>query len=84
MAAGKPILATNVGAASWLVNDGLNGFVANPGDSRDLAKKILVLMHNPCMRKSMGENGRQKARAFIWKNIAEQTLRYYRQISGQR
>jgi glycosyltransferase involved in cell wall biosynthesis len=59
MGLSKPVVATAVGGNRELVRDGISGFLASPGDPRDLAEKILVLAGDPLMRRDMGEKGRE-------------------------
>jgi len=40
---GTPVIASNIGALSELLNDGQTGYLFNPGDSEDLKKKIRML-----------------------------------------
>ena len=43
---GKPIIATNAGGTSEIVEDGDNGYLVQIGDSRALANKILDIFDN--------------------------------------
>ena len=57
MAAGKPIVASNVGGTFELIN-GKNGFMFEPGDIDSLAKYIKQLIQDSKLRKSMGQEGK--------------------------
>jgi glycosyltransferase involved in cell wall biosynthesis len=59
MAAGLPAIATGINAIPEMVKDGETGFLIQPGDRRDLAAKIRVLMENPTLSRQMGAKGRQ-------------------------
>ncbi len=52
---GLPIIASNAGANTELINDGFNGLYYEPGSSHDLAEKILVLK-DIRLRKKIGKN----------------------------
>jgi glycosyltransferase involved in cell wall biosynthesis len=43
MASGKPVIATQVGGVSELVEDGVSGHVVPPGDAESLAEAIIAL-----------------------------------------
>jgi glycosyltransferase involved in cell wall biosynthesis len=59
MAAGKSIVATNIGGVSEAVIDGVNGYLVPPRDSTSLAKAILMLLNDPDKARQMGEKGRR-------------------------
>ena len=59
MGMAKPVVATAVGGNPELVRDGINGFLARPGDPDDLARKILILLEDDDLRKKMGLEGRK-------------------------
>jgi glycosyltransferase involved in cell wall biosynthesis len=58
-AMGKPVIGSNIGGIPGLIDNAKNGLLFDPGDSRDLRKKILHLWHNPKMVEKMGENARK-------------------------
>ena len=60
MAAGKPIVATRVGAHPELIEDGVNGFLVEPGDPVQLADRIELLFTNNELAKEMGKRGRER------------------------
>ena len=55
-----PVVATQVGGVSELVEDEVNGFIVRPGDVDQLAERLNVLLANGSLRQKMGEAGRQK------------------------
>lgn len=61
MAAGLPIVATNVGGIPELVEDGVNGFLSRPKDPGLLADNLLRVLKNPQIADEMGRANRQKA-----------------------
>lgn len=58
MAAGLPIVATNITAIPEMVTTGENGFLIEPGDRVALAQSIEQLIKNPELRQKMGRQGR--------------------------
>jgi glycosyltransferase involved in cell wall biosynthesis len=62
MAAGRPVVATDVGGNPELVEDGITGFVVPPADSGALANAIVTLLRAPDQRKAMGSLGRAKVK----------------------
>lgn len=62
MAAGKPVVATNVSGSRELVVDGFTGFLVEPGDSASAAAALQRLAEDSLLRRAMGLAGRQRAR----------------------
>ena len=64
MASGTPVVATAVGAAPEMVEDGETGFVVAPGDHAALAGAMKRMMDlAPEERRAMGETGRRAVRS---------------------
>jgi glycosyltransferase involved in cell wall biosynthesis len=61
MAVGVPVVATDVGAVSEVVEDGVTGYVVPPLDPEAIAEAALRLMQDPALREGMGRAGRQRA-----------------------
>ena len=65
---GLPIVTTNEGAISDIVDDGKTGLIAEKNNPEDLADKIDLLLNDVALRKQMGAEGRKKyERAFTLK-----------------
>jgi len=62
MRSGLPVITSDVGALSEVVLDGRTGFVLPPRNPRRLAEKILLLVHDPRLRRRMGEESRRRFR----------------------
>jgi glycosyltransferase involved in cell wall biosynthesis len=62
MAAGRAIVATRVGAASELIEDGVHGLLVPPGDSQKLAEAIGCLMEDRPLAQRVGAAARRRAR----------------------
>lgn len=58
MAYGRPIVATSVGGIPELIQDGVNGFLCQPGDAACLAQKINTLVEDPMLRQTLGQQVR--------------------------
>jgi glycosyltransferase involved in cell wall biosynthesis len=60
MAHGKPVVATNVGGVSEVVDAGVTGLLHEPKDDQQQAKDLLRLLDDRSLRTTMGEAGRQR------------------------
>jgi glycosyltransferase involved in cell wall biosynthesis len=77
MAAGLPVVATDVGASRDLIADGLNGFLVPAGDSARLADAIRIIASSVELRTSMGRASRARAEAFSWSTSVERYMRLF-------
>jgi glycosyltransferase involved in cell wall biosynthesis len=59
MAAGKPVIATNVGGSPEMVIDDVTGYLVPPGDSQAMAKAITELLRDPDKAITMGVAGKK-------------------------
>ena len=57
MAAGLPVVGTNVGAVEDVVSDGVTGYIVPPGDVDRLFEALLKLLGDPDLRSRMGQAG---------------------------
>ena len=60
MAAGKPVVATDVGGCAEAVVDGETGLIVPPEDPKALAEAVLYMLARPDETKQMGEAGRKR------------------------
>jgi hypothetical protein len=65
MAAGLPVVATNVGGVAEAVDHGKTGFLVPAGDSQALARAVERLVADPRLRRRLGAAGRSMARALF-------------------
>lgn len=61
MAAGKPVVATQVGGNPELVLDGETGFLVPPRDSQALASSVATLLTNKQQAVQFAEKGKRRA-----------------------
>lgn len=59
MSCGIPVIATNSGETSRMVHDHQNGILIEPGNYRQLADRILEVLDNPSLAKTLGTNSRR-------------------------
>jgi glycosyltransferase involved in cell wall biosynthesis len=60
MAAGRPIVATSVGAVPELIEDGEHGLLVPPNDDQALAGAIAQLLGNPDLARCLGKQARAR------------------------
>lgn len=80
MAAGKPVIATNVGEVPNVVEQEVTGLVVTPGSVSELSAALARLLNDADLCRRMGKTGRQKARkSFSADLMAEKYLALYQQ-----
>jgi glycosyltransferase involved in cell wall biosynthesis len=84
MAAGKPVVCTNVDGNSEAVADGVNGFVVPPRDSDALSSAILRLLRDPGLSNTMGLAGQRRAAMFGEKEMVEAIDLLYQTLISQK
>ncbi|MFH1662241.1 MAG: glycosyltransferase family 4 protein, partial [Candidatus Falkowbacteria bacterium] len=77
MSCGTPVIGGNVGGTKELIKNGENGFLVNPGDYKDLANKIFVLLDDDVVRKKFISNGFETVKKFSVENMVDKTLKVY-------
>ncbi|MDH4370059.1 MAG: glycosyltransferase family 4 protein [Nitrospira sp.] len=79
MAAGRAVVATDVGEIPYLVQDGKTGFVVRRDDSDALVNRIMTLLTDTDLCRQMGKNARKKAeQEFELSSFVARTLDAYR------
>ncbi|APG89199.1 glycosyl transferase (plasmid) [Sinorhizobium americanum CCGM7] len=58
-ALGKPVIASNIGGMSEMVEDGVNGLTVSPGDSRALASAMRRIIDDPDLQRELTVNARK-------------------------
>ena len=82
MAAGLPVVSTEVGTGtSWVNVDGVTGFVVPPRDPQRLAGTVETLLGDDELRRELGRNARQRAESELDAELMiERTLKVYAEV----
>jgi glycosyltransferase involved in cell wall biosynthesis len=81
MAMGKAIVASNIGWASEIIDDGKEGFLIHPSNHHEFASKINLLIHNKSKRHEFGNQALIKMnQKFSNVQIAHKNLNYYQSV----
>lgn len=70
MAAGLPIVASDIPGFRTVMRDGRQGRLVPPGDASTLADAVTTLLLNQKLRLAMAREGRRHADGFDWKRVA--------------
>ena len=78
MAAGKPVVATNVGGIPEIVKPAENGILVEPNNKDELAQAIIQIASDESLAKTIGGNNVRKAREYYsWQIAAQKVARLY-------
>lgn len=81
MACGLPIIAARSGGVQEFVENGVNGFLVPPKDSKSIAEAIRRLSASSELRNKMGQNNIQKIKSrFQWDAVARQYKDVYEKV----
>jgi glycosyltransferase involved in cell wall biosynthesis len=84
MAAGLPVVATDVGGIPELVRPGENGELVPPGDVGAVARAMLRLLQSPPTRAALGQTGRRIAADHRSERMVDRYLSLYETLLTQR
>ena len=83
LAAGRPVVATNVGGVSDVVDDGETGFLVPARDTQALAAKLALLASDPALRETMGTEARERVlRRYAVERLVADVDELYRELLG--
>jgi phosphatidylinositol alpha-mannosyltransferase len=71
MAAGLPVVASDIAGYDEVVRDGVDGLLVPPDDPAALAVAIGKVLDDPALARRLGDAGRERAAAFDWSVIEE-------------
>jgi phosphatidylinositol alpha-mannosyltransferase len=77
MAAGAPIVASDIHGYKGVVRRGREGLLVPPHEPKELAAAIARLLADPALRAQMSAAGRLRAEDFSWPRVAARVEEYY-------
>lgn len=82
MAAGVPVVASDIDGYRDVVIHGVEGILTTPGDPNALSQALESLLLDPGARRAFGECGRRRAAGFAWPVIGRQIEEIYSEVVG--
>lgn len=81
MACGKPVVVSNVGGLPEVVEDGTTGLVVPSRDPENTAKAIEKLLLDKQLRKTFGNNGRNRVeQIYNWNDCVKKKIDAYNKV----
>jgi len=82
LAAGLPVVTTNVGGIPYMVSDGQTALLCPPEDDRAMADAALRLLADPALARGLADAGRTEAERYAWSRVRETLLSLYRECTA--
>lgn len=81
MSRGRPVIASGVGGVDSIIVDGENGLIVPPSNSEKLAERMMLLLNDPELARTIGEAGRQFVFShFHVERMVRETAELYRSL----
>ncbi|HEY7756190.1 MAG TPA: glycosyltransferase family 4 protein [Actinomycetota bacterium] len=84
MAAGLPLVATDIAGYREVVRDGVEGLLVPPNDVEALAASLRRVLGDADLASALGRAGRERARAFSWDVVTPRLEAIYERVRGSR
>ena len=84
MAAGMPIVASNIDGFAGVVTHGVEGLLVRPEDPQALANALVELLRDGDRRAAMAARGRERAQFYSWDRVSQEVLSYYERLMYER
>ncbi len=84
MAAGVPVVASDIPGHRALVVDGQTGFLAKLGSRTDFAKATDMIYHDPQLARRLGQEGRRAAASYSVDRMVAGFAEVYRRLSSKK
>jgi glycosyltransferase involved in cell wall biosynthesis len=82
MACGTPVVTSNSSALPEVAGDA--GLLVDPYRTEAIAEGLRKLLEEQPLRDELARRGLERARLFTWPQVAEQTLKVYRFVAGEK
>jgi len=79
LAAGRPVISTDMKSFKEIMSDGKEGYLVKYGDVDTMADRILQLARDKNLRERMGKAARERALQFSWEAITEKIINFYKE-----
>jgi phosphatidylinositol alpha-mannosyltransferase len=80
MAAGAPVIASDLAAFAAVLDEGRTGVLFETGSEEGLARAVLDLLADPERRERLGRAGLERARIYDWGVVADRIMAVYETV----
>jgi phosphatidylinositol alpha-mannosyltransferase len=83
MAAGLPVVASNIEGYASVVTHDVDGLLVRPKDTLALADSLTRLVRDEAQRRSLAAAGLVRVEDYSWPRVTQQVLSYYERLLDQ-
>ena len=77
----KPVIGASVGSTPSVIRDGVDGFLVDPNDPRQIGQAIVRLLNDPAERARLGQAGHVRTMAeFTWERVVDRIEGLYEEL----
>jgi len=80
MATETPVIASDIPGYRCVVEDGKNGLLVSPRNSREIACKVISLLEDKALCKTLVEGGLRTVTKYSWDTIAKDIMDFYYEV----
>jgi len=84
MAAGRPVVASNIAGYREVMRHGIEGLLVPPRSDEALAAALIRLLQDEPLRRRLGDAGRARAQRYAWDRLAPEILDFYYELRARR
>jgi len=77
---GLPLVVSDLKQLEAIVIDGVNGLIAKKGHSKSFAEKIIQVLCDDRLRKTLGKKSKEISKKYSWEKVANQYEKAYMQL----
>jgi glycosyltransferase involved in cell wall biosynthesis len=85
MAMGRAVVASDIGWAHEIIEDGVSGILCNPSEHKKFAGHIIDILNDNKLKTSLGNSARSRVKEnFSEEIIVEKTIDFYKKVAERR
>ena len=84
MAAGCPVIASNIEGFAGVITHGVDGVLVRPKDSDALADALIDAIDDRARQQEIAAKGSERAQFFSWDRVAQRVLSYYERLAFEK
>lgn len=82
LAAGVPVVATDIPGYREVVRDGVEGLLVPPGNAPALVEAVSRVLDDPALAERLVAAGRERARTYAWDAVVPRIEEIYRRVAA--